>query len=402
MPKYKAGTDATTAPNAWGDAEPYYFGNQMPPKDIFKPLPESGNKYQEGQINGFSENVALEGYRHNGNPLSYIKYGTFPKAGSAQLRGLWGGQWSNGGQTIYHITVSGENIIITNFSTSTVVATLPPSHFGLSKRPKRLGILLVGAGGGSGGFTWYDPDKNGKSSDQYIVSGSGGGGGALLWGVINIDALVDVDSYYHIGVGNAGAPGGNAGQSGLNHNNPKYGSDGSAGSDTELWWDWRKGDPCNVHLASAKGGNGGSRGNFQSYATGGAGGSGWYQSHSVFTYLGSKSGGQGCSCHTDPVPSIAAWSATITFAQEAPASYTTTISHESVPAVLQGGLNDAAQAHKVPGGHSYHPGTTSADGAGGSDHTKECDRSVYGRGGAGGHIDQIAERGAPGCFALFY
>lgn len=399
MPKYRSGTDATTAPSAWSDAEPYYFGNQMPPKDIFKPLPENGAKYQEGQINGFSKNVELPGYRHNGNSLSYIQYGTFPKAGSAQMRGLWGGTWTLGGQTIYHITVDGDNIVIKNFTSDKIVSTLAPSHFGLTKRPRRLGILLVGGGGGSGGFTWYDPDKNGKSSDQYIVSGSGGGGGALVWGVINIDALVDVDSYYHVGVANSGSPGGNADQSGLKHTNPKYGSDGSNGSYTDLWWDWKT---DNIKLAVANGGNGGSRGNFQSYATGGEGGKGWYQSSSVFTYLGSKSGGQGCSCHTDPVPSIAAWSASITFAQEAPATYTTVISHESVPAVMQGGLNDAAQAHKVPGGHSYHPGTTSADGNGGTDHLKECDQNVYGRGGAGGHIDQVAERGAPGCFALFY
>ena len=401
MPKYRSGTDAATAPSAWGDAEPYYFGNQMPPKDIFKPLPDNSNKFQEGQINGFSENVTLEGYRHNGNPLSYIRYGTFPKAGPGQLRGLWGGSWNcDSKQTVYFITVSGENIVITDFTNNKTVSTLKPADFGLTKRPKRLGILLVGGGGGSGGFTWYDPDKNGKSSDQYIVSGSGGGGGALLWGVINIDALADVDSYYYVGVANAGNYGSNANKSDLKHTNPKYGNNGTDGSCTDLWWDWKTG---NVQLAEARGGKGGGKGNFQSYATGGAGGDAWYQSYgTVFTYLGSKKGGQGCSCYTDPTPAIDAWSATIKFAQTDTATYTTTISHDAVSAVLQGGLNDAAQAHKVPGGHSYHAGNTSADGAGGSDHTQECVQSVYGRGGAGGHGDQVGERGAPGCFALFY
>jgi hypothetical protein len=82
------------------DAEPYYFGNPFPPLDIFKPLPVSDDPltpsineqlyFQEGQNNGFSENVVIGGYRYNGSPLSYVKKGTFPKAGNKQQLHLEG------------------------------------------------------------------------------------------------------------------------------------------------------------------------------------------------------------------------------------------------------------------------------------------------------------------------
>lgn len=400
MPKYRAGANAATAPNAWGDAEPYYFGNQMPPKDLFKPLPEGENLFQEGQENGFSENVVLSGYRHNGQPLSYIKKGTFPKAGSAQELGLWGGDWAEGGTTDYKIYCSGNALNIVQGTT--VIKALTSEDFpSIGKIPSRLGILLVGGGGGSGGYTWYDPDKNGKSSDQYVVSGSAGGGGALLWGVLHLDTT-STEKYFIVKTGNGGKAGANAGRDGLCHTNPKYGAVGDDGVATLLYWHDTD-DTEDQLIATANGGKGGSRGNFQVDAAGGDGGTAVHNlQHSYFTYVGGKKGGKGCDCTPNPIPTAPAWGVTIKFAETEDSRYITTISHEAVSAVMQGGTNDDSQAHKVPGGASYDIGSTSVDGAGGDKTDNDFKTEVYGRGGAGGSWTQINERGAPGCFLLFY
>jgi hypothetical protein len=61
----------------------------------------------------------------------------------------------------------------------------------------------------------------------------------------------------------------------------------------------------------------------------------------------------------------------------------TTISHGEVSAVLQGGTDEDARAHKVPGGHSYYPGNVSVNGAGGGANGEDF-VLAYGRGGAGG------------------
>lgn len=396
MPKYRSsknGETAETAPNAWDNAEPYYFGNQMPPKDIFKPLPENGTICQEGQLNGFSENVPLDGYKHNGNSLSYIERGTFPKAGNNQKINLWGGTWSEGGTTDYKIYLENGSLIVTGNGITQKYSAISFSSIGIV--PSRIGILLVGGGGGSGGFTWYDPDKNGKKSDQYIVSGSSGGGGGLLWGVLHLDGTSS-SNYFKVTVGNGGEAGSNANRDGLKKKNPKYGGNGTNGVDTTLYWKDEK-------IASARGGRAGSRGNFQTAAAGGEGGSYKHEKTCAkFTYLDGQKGGKGCDCTTDPVPSAPAWSVTIKFAQTDDSSYITRISHEAVPAVLQGGTNHDARAHKVPGGASYDIGSTSVDGAGGDDTTQDFNTTVYGRGGAGGDWEEINERGAPGCFVLFY
>ena len=401
--------------DAFKDAEPYYFGNKMPPTGLFRPLPTDDNPstseneqewYQEGQLNGFSVNAPLDGYRHNGAKLSYVKKGTFPKAGKNQQLFLGGVLSSSGNNTtlwddtkVFKLWLN-KNTNELEYENNGIRGTCSAEFLGLPFMPTKFGILLVGAGGGSGGFTWYDPDKNGKKSDQYIVSGSGGGGGGLIWGVIDLENT-DAVNYYLIKTGKSGTAGTNASRDGLKKKKPRYGGDGTAGTSTELYWhpNGSKGDGS--LLAVAGGGKGGARGNFQTYAAGGDGGTNSYSTHDRFVYCGSKNGGNGCSCYTEPLPKIDAWSVSIKFAQTDDTNYTTTISHGEVSAVVQGGTDKDARAHKVPGGHSYYPGNVSVNGAGGGANGEDY-VLAYGRGGAGGDWSDISESGAPGCFILFY
>lgn len=402
--------------DAFKDAEPYYFGNKMPPTGLFRPLPTDDNPstseneqewYQEGQLNGFSVNAPLDGYRHNGAKLSYVKKGTFPKAGVRQQRYLYGNAGDNGsgqegkdyGWTKTYeakIYLEGDNHdkLIIHDGTHRDISYLFDN---LNIMPTRIGILLVGAGGGSGGLTWYDPDKNGKKSDQYVVSGSGGGGGGLLWGVLNLENT-DADNYFKVVVGASGAAGINAERKNLKKKKPKYGANGSAGGDTKLYWH-QKGSKKDILIAVAGGGMGGSQGNFQTYAVGGDGGACSCSLHDYFVYCDSKQGGKGCSCHTDPEPYISAWGVSIKFAQTEDPNYITTINHSQVSAVFSG---DVSVAHKVPGGHSYSPGNTFVNGANNEGSNGSDWAIAYGRGGAGGDWSNISERGAPGCFILYY
>jgi len=53
------------------------------------------------------------------------------------------------------------------------------------KTIKKIGLVLVGGGGGAAGRTWLDIEK-GKDKNFHAVPGSGGGGGGIVIGVLDL------------------------------------------------------------------------------------------------------------------------------------------------------------------------------------------------------------------------
>jgi len=279
------------------------------------------------------------------------------------------------------IAISWKNSVIHTISLATINSHKPVEER-LSTLPTRIGIVLVGAGGGSGGCTWYDAEKNGKTSDQYLCPGAGGGGGGIIWGVIDISETSSTHPFT-VTLGLGGNHGWDASTTNLSHNNPKIGDWGQDGLPTTLSYD-------NVTLAVAGGGGAGSSGHWSSIAGGGGGGSVETKSQ----YAGNKllwwgiagaKGNDGCSCD----PNIENYSAEKNFGiyflkdETTDGQFTYKIHHDQIKAVSAADITA-----RIPGGHSWGRG-------GFQDNAPTL-------GGGGGWGTDSSEDGAEGCFMLFY
>lgn len=194
--------------DAFADFEPYIYGEPAFPNDYldigpFQEYPFDGGEKTKSigvaiaatdiEINKKKINV---GYSYEGTAIKGCEKGTVVLANhpNSEFRAVL----ASGSMNPYDHISEKVKIIINkqdktidvyenNYQGSTLQCHLTESNFtdyGLVF-PKRLGILLVGGGGGAGGFTAYDPAKNGSKGDQMFLAGGSGGGGGTLWGVID-------------------------------------------------------------------------------------------------------------------------------------------------------------------------------------------------------------------------
>lgn len=179
--------------NPFENAEPYFYGEGSPNTEYFKldggPLSDA-IKVQAAIENDYSEIKNINTFQIKGNKIQYIKKGTFPIISTSHKIQEW-----TESTTITVIVSYDDNNEIQNISYGTTAArnniNLQDENFvkhNLETLPSTLGFVLVGAGGGAGGITQFDPKKNWKDRDQWACPGSGGGGGETIWGVLNLKA----------------------------------------------------------------------------------------------------------------------------------------------------------------------------------------------------------------------
>ena len=174
--------------NTFAEFEPYYCGAEVIPADTFL---NAGHYQAYNTGTRFAEPIIAEGYTINGSQIKGCKKGTIPIAlpgGSNKLYTLE----NSTALSHYLITkidnalvikkVGSKNTALTNETTITLeqINAFREGDTKLNAFPDRIGFVLVGSGGGCGGATWYDAEKNGKSDDRIRIPGAGGGGGGII------------------------------------------------------------------------------------------------------------------------------------------------------------------------------------------------------------------------------
>lgn len=341
--------------DAFFNFEPWQCGMPAVPEEFYK----GSKNYQAYIDNGFCEPVQASNFKIGGKVIIGVKKGTAPKA--SKSLGI------SGNETI-SIYKANNTIYIKN--KNTLIHAFDKNYWqglGEADTPTCLGVVLVGAGGGGGGLSWFDANKNGKTSDHYIIPGTGGGGGGIVYGVINLKNTSNTNRFW-ITVGKGGDGGKNNSNSGVSNNNPKKGDDGKDGKDTIL----RNGNATSFGAktyAIARGGKGGKKGDNLSEIAGGTGGDGIISNeYGVFYGCGKIQGSSGCPITTAEDKSICfvnSKTISISFLKDETDTKQFTYTKELSKLDATGNTNqdavnnneaNALESVCVPGGHSFGMG----------------------------------------------
>jgi hypothetical protein len=431
---------ASTDPFA--DAEPYHYGSGSPDGGYFIPIGEDNKadtqdvKVQTPEANGYSNIKKIESFKIDSKELQYIEKGTFPlmrKIESynspyvADTHNTGGGNelTESNGETDIHqvfcellISYDGDTvtkIMFNYYHTSTNANSTPEktieslgtadtsstlydkatstaafTRHSDEPYPKRLGFILTGGGGGSGGCSCFDPEKDGKSDNQYATPGGGGGGAEIICGVFDLTKPTWVSDTlkYIIYLGNGGK-GGKHWEGGVSRNNPGWGKAGAEGHDSRIWI--YKNDSY-IEICTACGGFGGGAGVIAGGGSGGSGGSHkgtyaiGYNSAYNFTLCKQIPGGKGSSQVGENGVENEALTAYLYFGTNMPPTDKSAFCLSLNHAMIKTSHTNTGKSKDVDvaGGHSFGAAGTKArdpvNGAGGA-----CTESG-GRDGAGGYF----------------
>jgi len=156
------------------------------------------NNFQKYVVNGFTNEIRAEkliestsdkyySYQNNNTVLTGCEKGTVVLAN--RPTGVGGG---------FALVASGSTdteikVTVENDGNHLIIGSLDLKEANFNTRglvfPKRLGILLVGGGGGAGGLTKYDAKKDGKAETKPNCWGGSGGGGGTIWGVVSLNDI---------------------------------------------------------------------------------------------------------------------------------------------------------------------------------------------------------------------
>ena len=448
------------------EAEPYHYGVGTPPGGYFKPIgddkePTTLNdvKVQAAEDNGYSTIKEIDEFKIDNTKIQYIEKGTFPlmnliqsytshyvKAGhTASGLPLFPTEDTDGerddhvscvylkikysddaDKKITSISFQGYHTTETTQFDAKKVKDYMTTKSGQGSKefiiysstsdfkykhsdelyPTRLGFILVGGGGGSGGMSRFDEVKNGKNTEDYTVAGGGGGGAETIYGVLDlsyptwIDSTTEIEEVCYFACLGCGGYGGAHWSGDPSYMDPKYGSDGGNGSASELWvitkpkpTEHYSGTPIwntpNL-VATAAGGSCGKRGEKESGGAPGSGGSSSVGTNQINKFnkgcivRNQIAGGTGGGMVDDQVKN-AALSANIYFSDTVPPftnpDYCITLNYGADVGSANTGQGDG-NSSEVPGGHSFGKGGTKRDNpeAGGGG----CCNWSGGRDGCGG------------------
>lgn len=169
------------------DAETYHYGKKSPIGNYFLPLGDDNSQntvddvlIQYPEANAYSKVVSVDGFTigQQQDKINYIERGTFPLCGENSLS--WESISSTGNQVTVKVTYNRDTTI-----SNIEVGGNSPFNSKINEI-KRLGFILVGGGGGCGGYAEYDNCSSG-SEEEYVCPGSGGGGGETVVGVLNVE-----------------------------------------------------------------------------------------------------------------------------------------------------------------------------------------------------------------------
>lgn len=433
------------------DAEPYYYGEKAPISGYFLPIGDNDKNADDNDIliqapesNQYSNIVSIPGFTvgQSEESLQYIQKGTFPMFGDDRLK--WEtSEDGKGDDTTVTVTVTYDD---TNSSITSITVSGNPDTDETNTQPftanpeiKRLGFILVGGGGGAGGYAEYDGCSSG-GTESHVCPGAGGGGGEIVCGVLNIEApsILKVENGYFVlgnrlaiteGVQNVKITslefiatignGGNVGSSGRNDG----GSAGASGGNSSIsltinykyttaetiteTTEWVSLSYTKNKLIEAAGGKGGSKGTIDvSKIEGGAGGSSEHTpSRELFNtknWCGvcySVQGSAGASITLDSTnygnsgsEGVSAKSWKLYFSSQTAIDTYSKLSSglDAVAATVKvQGNNEGIAECMIPGGHSYGAGAAS-------------DNAGFGGGGAGGTLTNTQANGGKGFFGVYY
>ena len=382
------------------DFEPYHCGTPAITDAFFDfefdpEKCDETNNFQKFEKNGYTNEVTtsktVDGinyhYSANGQVIRGCEKGTViladhPERDTFICQGDYNATISVDVDENKHKTLS----IVNDDTEGSPIRSLNEEDFKLSNKafPKRLGILLVGSGGGAGGGAWYDNIKDGTHNDISYYSGGSGGGGGIIWGVIDLEQLCKdkEKATFSIRVGDGGEGGLNANTDGLTHKKPKKGENGKNGGNTEL-----KLYGATV-IASASGGKGGEAGHWTDLARGGIGGGSSYNAE-YFIYCGKIDGAPGISTKKDMDNAYTQERLNkIQFLRDTTKDESFTYKTENIPARGSYYVTVDTSA-RIPGGPSF--------GAGAYDNVKATKGGGGCSNGANGSND-----GAKGYWMIFY
>jgi hypothetical protein len=458
--------DDETQLNIFRFAEPYHYGDGDPDEDYYISI---GDKFkiQGVESNLYSQIIKIKEFNIQANPIEYIKKGTFPlPRGICSLENLnavspystdaTAAFWNTCELHIYYDTsaniskITAVSFFDVNYAnnisplpsrsktTSTLFdSTTTNKEDNLIKAHSdetatRLGFVLVGGGGGSGGISKYDPKKDAKTDGDYCVPGGGGGGGEIVCGVLNltqptvaefIEAKKYISELVYIFQVGPGGTYGSHGKTDVSYNSPGNGGNGQDGYSSSLWVEAKITSTENSSsvsytgrhlLLTVGGGKGGAAGSAQSIGAGGAGGTAAKSRTSKkLTYkientsinagqirqefTGGKGGGPnkaGDACEAPAYKQKLYFSIAEppTDTEETPAeekgenNFYISVNHEKVKGSTKADASDPASRGWVhtPGGHSFGAGATkdnkATNGGGGA-----CVESGN-RNGCGGYL----------------
>lgn len=413
--KYNTATYSSTNPfmtnlkDIFTGAEPYHYGTGFPEDGMFIPIGEDEDpntlndiKVQAPEINGYSNIKTIDGFKIKNRALQYVEKGTFPLPHLlASFQCTYAGGFTENpdhdrkASVACHFDENGQliRILISSNMQGDENVTLTPDHPRWKERghpgklPTRLGFVLTGGGGGSGGMSRIDPKSDTKDND-YTTPGGGGGGGEIVCGVLDLTPTAASTAAYVFHVGGGGRQGAHY-EGNPDYNNPKYGKDGKDGEDSII-----KKNGETLYIVG--GGKGGKAGGHASGGEGGAGGDAakqyvLYQNNQGCTlcqrYTGGKGGGpvgeSGTEVQNASLFMNLYFSKTPpSFDSEGKNKFYVPYEHESISRAYT--KSDNFEEVDVPGGHSLGEGGTKDDhpdsGAGGRG------GYLWGRDGGGGFI----------------
>lgn len=214
----------------FSEAVPYYYGSGSPYYNYYLPLgednkvevPENDIKVQICSGDVYTVTGSLDNFCIGGQPINYIKKGTFPKLCSENIQTDSNAEaiWQPDPLWQHNLTKTNEDsskctnfVIIGEFdkekkltsikckdlttsstSTSDVVTTTQlkefyPNEFtDESPLPTRLGFVMTAGGGGGAGVNRIDTGSCSTGDDRYYpIPGGGGGGASTALGVLKFD-----------------------------------------------------------------------------------------------------------------------------------------------------------------------------------------------------------------------
>jgi hypothetical protein len=438
--------------NLFEDAEPYHYGEGFSTEEYFDhSIDKDGApdlKVQKWEDNGYSVQSQVSQLRIKGNYLTYIQQGSFPlytpdapvitvdkingsAGGVCRLEVIYDektdyktiesinlvkSQYMQGSSSLdtadevrryyLHLAYSPSTTCI--YDRANEQNSLQKSLFKKHKNekyPTHLGFILSGGGGGAGGISQYDADKDGKASTHYITAGGGGGGGEIIYGVFDLTPPTWLNYkvsrlYFIITLGKGGSAGTNGGTD-ATYNNPKPGTEGYDGGPSRVWVTALRASATvqdtsqwstPVEVLSAAQGGGGFQGETKAAGGAGTGGnSGGKYSGNIYTLknncclcgvIQGGKGGSGTTANTQV-------GGTIYFSKTEPedTKFKLDFNYEAqastAPAKDSTDQNNR-KAAKIPGGHSIRASGSAV-------------------GGCGGSIkDGSPQDGAPGMLELYY